>query len=463
MRNCLIIVPHPDDEINIAGGLFDHLLKKNYNIFVAFLTYGDYYRALAPKRAREALKAQKILGYQHILYLGWGDEYEGLHIYDANNYYCCKSHAGNTETYNIDNIETFHYIKYGRQARYTKDNLKNDIKDLILEITPALIICSDTDNHPDHRALSLLFDEVVGELLKKTDYHPTILKRFAYLGSYKGIDDFFCNPIRETLPSYFNLIEPSLSYPYCWDDRLKIQVSKKNADYIFWKSPIYKALLCHSSQYAVRRFSRIVNRDIIFWERRTDSLSYKANLEVSSGDGRYINDFKIVDTDDIRSLSPTIIPSINKAWSPNVGDSCPYINFKFDSYKSISCIVIYKNPDTQIGRIHLLFDNGFVYNCDKCKMSVIKVIFPKQHNVRKIKISFKECRNLSINEIEIYENYESTLTKLLKRDYNTVSKDENKTGCYILLELLYNSIVVFYSIIIFEKRLLKYIKKLIWK
>ena len=60
MKRCLIIVPHPDDEINVAGGIFDQLLDNDYDITVAFTTYGDYNPKLSKKRVKEAQKAKKI-------------------------------------------------------------------------------------------------------------------------------------------------------------------------------------------------------------------------------------------------------------------------------------------------------------------------------------------------------------------------------------------------------------------
>ena len=82
------------------------------------------------------------------------------------------SHGGFTHTYGIEKHPEYAYIKGKVHHLYTRSNMKADIKSVILDILPETIIAVDFDNHPDHRALSLLFEEVMGELLKeKEDYH----------------------------------------------------------------------------------------------------------------------------------------------------------------------------------------------------------------------------------------------------------------------------------------------------
>ena len=59
----------------------------------------------------------------------------------------------------------------------------------------------------------------------------------------------------------------------------------------------------HVHKNAVSHFEMMQNSDVVFWQRRTDSLSYRAKVEVSSGNGSYLNDFKIVDSSDIKRNS----------------------------------------------------------------------------------------------------------------------------------------------------------------
>ena len=42
LRNVLIIVPHQDDELNVAAPLLSYFIDKNISITVCFVTNGDY-------------------------------------------------------------------------------------------------------------------------------------------------------------------------------------------------------------------------------------------------------------------------------------------------------------------------------------------------------------------------------------------------------------------------------------
>ena len=57
----LILVPHPDDEINVAGSTIIRLSRSGAEVFVAYSTNGDFDRT-EEIRAEEALASLKILG-----------------------------------------------------------------------------------------------------------------------------------------------------------------------------------------------------------------------------------------------------------------------------------------------------------------------------------------------------------------------------------------------------------------
>lgn len=81
MEKILIIVPHEDDEINLAGGLI-YSLKNKDNVYVTFVTNGDFiYKA--KYRYMEAIKSLGILGVKkdNIIFLGYADQ-----AYDQSNH-----------------------------------------------------------------------------------------------------------------------------------------------------------------------------------------------------------------------------------------------------------------------------------------------------------------------------------------------------------------------------------------
>ena len=56
-ETCLIVVPHPDDELNVAGQLIPSLVKRGWKLRVLFATNGDYVARQGTVRMREALAA----------------------------------------------------------------------------------------------------------------------------------------------------------------------------------------------------------------------------------------------------------------------------------------------------------------------------------------------------------------------------------------------------------------------
>lgn len=207
MYKVLVLVPHPDDEINVAGNLFKWFKEAKAHVTVAIVTNGDYISALTKKRQEEALNAKRILGYENLVYLGYGDGYKGVHLYHNEGNTVVESVAGFSSTYNVSNeCPAFHYTKYNEQTAYTRNHLKSDLKDLILDVIADLIVCVDNDKHPEHRCLSLIFDEVMGEIIKVQNYRPYVLKAFAYIGVYDSVRDFLhilqfklCQHIKELL------------------------------------------------------------------------------------------------------------------------------------------------------------------------------------------------------------------------------------------------------------------------
>lgn len=462
-KKCLVLVPHPDDEINIAGSLFELLKQNNIITYVAMLSYGDYFPAMASVRVKEALTAKKILGYDTLFLLGYGDDYENVHIYDAEGCREVKSHSGHSETFDVSGLKTYHRQKAGVQCIYTRVNLKNDIKSLLIDLKADMVLCVDVDNHPDHKALSLLFDEVMGEILKNTDYRPVVLKKFAYLGVYKGPDDFyvFTNE-NKTRSCFFDLYDEKLCYPYLWKDRLRMSTPYGDVQFRFWKTNVYRALQAHSSQRAISKFGRIVNDDIVYWLRRVDSLTYTARIEVSSGDNRYLNDFKIVDTDDIRNVSPVIIPSEQKVWKPNKGDIEPTITIHLYSPSSVSSIIIYQNLLSAIKKCRIETSNGFNEVFDITNSYQVHIDLPKLEHVSCVKITFIEYSHLAINEIEIFSERDANVSALLKGlicDKQPIRRKDDSIWMFYYCKTLY-SVVLFY---VFLQRLKERINRKIVK
>lgn len=70
----MVIVPHEDDEINLAGAVIRGAAESGMDVTCVFLTNGDWFY-LPEVRLNEAIQALRALGVQenHIVFLGYRD------------------------------------------------------------------------------------------------------------------------------------------------------------------------------------------------------------------------------------------------------------------------------------------------------------------------------------------------------------------------------------------------------
>ena len=403
----LILAPHPDDEINIAGNMILTLAAAKAEIFVAYSTNGDF-DISADVRAQEAVDALKILGVprEKIIFLGYGD---GHKLSDKPT----KSPAGHVETYAAENFVDYAKKIFGRHSPYTRQNFKRDLKSLILELRANIIFCVDLDNHPDHRALSIAFEEVIGEILsERSDYRPEVYKKFAYATAFTAAPDFYAPnllptpkpKIGETDTYDFDIIDRA---NYVWENRTRFPVM--NHQTILKGNPIADAIFAHKSQRNEWNSLRILNSDEIFFERRTDSQTFSAKISATSGDASKVGDFKIFP---------------ESFWQPSRDDTQRKIFFTWDEPIQVEKIAIYGNPldedDEKIflrleltdGQISIDETGIFSDNVRKISAALPKRGCPLIIDTGKIFLTRAEIsavtveKNFGISEVEFFQNAE---------------------------------------------------------
>ena len=362
----LALVPHEDDEINVAGNTIANLIRCKADVKVCFSTNGDY-SIPAKIRLNEAIASLETLGCnrKNIYFLGYGDSLnyntQGHIFYSKND--VVKSSAGYNETYGIEGISDYAYIRLGKHSKYNATDFCKDLKNIILDIMPDIIICVDLDTHADHRMLSLSFDEVMGKILRESNsYTPLILKRFAYDLAYFATPDFYQVNLmenRKPVVGKEHCIQQLIDKAYySWNDRWRMPVIKNEYGSFVFSKKIIQALFCHKSQSAAMKVLGIINSDEVFFERRSDSLSYKAKVQVSSGKGEYLNDFKILNLTDIDA---PYMKFNNYLWQPEIDDKNKTAKFIWQRVQEIRFIRIYGNVENtgSIKSLLISFDNGF--------------------------------------------------------------------------------------------------------
>ena len=360
-KKVMVLVPHEDDDLLIAGQVLPEIYKNGADTRVVFVTNGDKFFT-ARQRQDEARDSLKTLGIpkDKIIFLGYPD---GGTVFINKSGKPEKSFSsGLNHTNSGKHFVDYHFTKYGTHAQYTRQNVLSDIKDVILDYCPDYIIAIDFDDHRDHRGVSMCFEEVMGNILReKQDYKPVVLKCFGYSSAWRANPDFYQLNIKSVhKPAKDRLNDPTYETDvpqYNWSDRIRLPVYSGAVSHSILKCPDYKALSKHLTQFAYTLADRIINGDMVYWNRRTDSLTYDADITVSSGNAKLLNDFKLVSTD--RTL-PKKTKFNGCVSSFKKDDNEKSVTVKFRSPKKISCISLYDdyNLDKNILGGIITFSDG---------------------------------------------------------------------------------------------------------
>ena len=383
----MVIIPHEDDEINLAGSLIYGARQEGVPVKCVFLTNGDAeYPAFI--RIQEAIKALGILGVKEedIIFLGYpdggrhGERSPFLHGPEK-----IKKAGGHPATYGSRNYPDFATAEYGKSHSCSWENLLSDLEAVIVKYHPSMIAATDFDYHPDHRMCYLAFMEVMNRILHEDhEYCPKVLMGYCYTTGFDSVDDFYGPHLlstvvnRQTLRNKKYETENSV---YAWKDRIRLPVPAACRTWLR-DNILFHALCAHLSQKASRRAVQLVNGDEVFWERRTDNLLYEGEVTVSSGNPIYLHDFHMMNTKDILSDEPEMTDYL---WSPDVDDKHPWCQCNFRKPQHVESMVLYGNieEESQIEKGRISFSNGFSIDIGPLPLhgQAAEVTFPQQENV----------------------------------------------------------------------------------
>ena len=417
-KKIMIIVPHEDDEIIMCSEMMEIFRMNECEIYCVFTTNGDY-DGLGEVRIAEALDALKLweIPEDHAVFLGYGDHWQSeyKHIYHAPDELILKSNIGQTETYGTINYPEFAMLSDGCHHSYTRKNYLQDIKNVILKYLPDILFAIDFDYHPDHRATSLLFDEAMGQILKQTDYKPQVFKGFAYNMAWEAERDFFSLNFLSTKRPDKNKLNNALydtDIPaYKWDNRVRFPIPKSMFVSKIEKHKSYLAFQKYQSQNAILHAARVINSDKVFWERRTDNLAFNSTITVSSGNAKYLSDFKLIDCADISYEwdKPTKAEFSNFLWIPESSDERKEIVYTFEFPQVVSEIVLYENSSFEN---HIELMELCINDNEKMKIghidnaggpSVISFDTKKEVSKVSLRIIKYDGEEAGLAEVEIFE------------------------------------------------------------
>ena len=421
-QKIMVLVPHEDDDINLMGGVIEEYIKHGSEVYVVFSTNGDGderfdMSQMGYTRINEAIKVLTFLGVpeKNIIFLGYGDGWDknGTHIYNAPEDKVIASRAGRTATYG-----TVSHPAYHDNNAYTLNNCLDDIQQLLMEYRPDTIFCIDYDTHNDHRALSMMFERVMGQLIKTTDYQPTVYKGYGYRTAWNAPNDFF--EFENNMSTVENNSETEVAL-YKWESRIRLPVDIKSITRDLYSSKLYKALCLYETQKAIDCADRIVNGDKVFWERRTDSLLYNANISVSSGDKDKLTDYMLLDCNDLIRNGNYPYDGV---WHPEDNDPNKSIRIDFNEATYIDHIVLYDSPspDDNVLNAIVEFEDGTSLSTGKLESYGTRVCVNRSIKSIVIRIDKFEGNKYGLTEIEAFakDSKERMMFKIIDNDANFV-------------------------------------------
>ncbi len=419
-KKVLIFVPHEDDDVLLMGGVLEQYINYGSDVYVVFESTGDFGVSdsqlsigteLGQTRMKEAVNVLTTYGLDedHIIFLGFGDRYSDTHLYnfpdDSDEVVITKS--GFDHTYALESHPAY------RDGEFTtKKNLIDDFKSIILDLKPDIIFSIDYDEHQDHRAVSLIFEKVMGEILKQQDsYKPVVYKGFAYSTAlYSKYADYYSsvNPLQTFNPYENEYMQETNTF--LWKDRIRFPVSVNTLTHHYQDSDTNTRLLMYVTQQGAMKYKAkaVVNSDKVFWGRRTDSLLYNADISASSGNAGLLNDFMLFDSSDIIDIN-TDFSIVSGVWIPSADDTDRTVNVVLKEPQYIESICIYDNPcmyDNVINAM-IIFDDGSVIETGALMPNgSATVINVSKQNVRSFKIYVTETfgERAGLTEIEAFSS-----------------------------------------------------------
>lgn len=358
-KKVMVIVPHEDDELNLAGGVLEQYIKYGSDVYVVYVFNGDM-NGDGVARITEADTAMTAIGIpaENLIFLGYGDQLnlDGTPIYLCPEDEVLTSAAGFSSTYGTDRHPPFN-----PGAAYTRGNLYEDIRTVLLRYTPDVVLCTDSDEHIDHQTVAMFFEQAMGEVLKaRPSYEPIILRGFAYSTAYDAPHDYYAlNALSTVQPGNRDFITDGGSNIYNWADRLRLPVYPGILSRSIFSSSGYAMAECYASQNAAAHADGIVNSDKVFWLRESGSISYEAEFWVSSGEASVLNDFIL----SLHTQAHSDPGYSDNTWVPSADDGEKRVIIKFDEPTLLSRVVLYDNPSLSdnVLETSVRLDNGAFY------------------------------------------------------------------------------------------------------
>ena len=334
-KRILLVVPHPDDELNVIGSLYEFFSKKNA-IKILFVTSGDKNTKICIREG-EAKNVEKLVGgTASIYFMHYPDCYisDGVHFYNKNN--------------NFDHSS----ICFSKGI-----NLVNDIFSFIQEFEPDYVFFNGYDRHPDHKMVFLSMLRVAEKIVGNKNKYPNFFYGYAYETAYNAPEDYLKLNFKSTQMTE-ELFCQNFSF---WEKRERFPVLNGYLEYRYKKSRLYPLLKLYRSQHMAKRFLRIQNSDHVFW--RLPSLRLQSKI-ISNKNLSAISRYLLFDSDNVLSDDFFIVGDKDSHKS--------FFSFRFEDEVYISSIIIIGNDlSLNYGDVSFSFSSQKTLEAAKIKPLII--------------------------------------------------------------------------------------------
>lgn len=176
INNLLVVVPHQDDEVLMAGGLIYQLLQQNKRVSVCIVTNGDCGSTDFSKgrsRLKESLAGLEVLGLsaRDVYFLGYADtgmspaESFLMRLYTSCDEKRKYSSGFTCLTYGLPEKPDFHFQLFHEHGTYCAATLRQDLRELLAWTHPDTVLTTHkADRHGDHEALFYFVEATLQDL-----------------------------------------------------------------------------------------------------------------------------------------------------------------------------------------------------------------------------------------------------------------------------------------------------------
>lgn len=396
-QKILVLAPHEDDEMLMAGGVINRAVNNGDEVYVVYGTNGDFNGVSQGKtRISDTVNAMKAIGLDksHLFFLGYADNggmgvgsyataftdsfIYSLYMSDDNT--VLSSRNGVTQTYgNEDVIEDYHYQKTGQHADYTRANFLADLKSVMETVNPTdIYMQSRYDMHYDHAYFGIFATEVIDDIrAEDTSFKPTVHEGIihshmtdevypndqgnygdgsedsSYLGAWKQLEG----------------LEEKTSLR--WADRENVLVPYSMRQMPFKYNIKDQGLREYTTEY-YNWIASFVKVSEVFYKKTFDSIAQYATVTASSENSdtdKSKDQSAIKAVDGIADGYATGLANSHNRfpfaeWVSNNEGAGAWLNLSFDKTKEVNSIKLYDRPnlEDQIIAAHLEFDDGTQIN-----------------------------------------------------------------------------------------------------